>query len=338
MSEKLIQSKQKLQKSITGYQESCILGAAAELDFFGAILETETATANEIAEKTSASLRGTTVLLDALCAIGYLAKTDDRYGIVEDYRELFDTKHPQTFVPMMRHISACIRSWAQLAWSVKAGFPAPDIASIRGFADDFVSFILGMNSVAVSLAPQIVERMNSAGLLGFKHLLDVGGASGTYTKAFLSVLPEVRATIFDQPVAILEAKKKTESPEFADRIELVSGDFYRDELPKGADFAWISAIIHQMDRPMSRDLYAKVFRALVPGGRVAIRDVYLDSSRTKPLAGALFAVNMLSGTDHGMSYTVEEVREDLELSGFTDVDYALPADDMSAVIIARKPD
>ena len=45
----------------------------------------------------------------------------------------------------------------------------------------------------------------------------------------------------------------------------------------------------------------------------------MDPSRTSPVAGALFAVNMLVGTEGGGTYTLEEVREDLEASGFREV-------------------
>ncbi len=50
-----------------------------------------------------------------------------------------------------------------------------------------------------------------------------------------------------------------------------------------------------------------------------MRDIVLDETRTRPAAGALFAVNMLVATEGGNSYTLSEYREDLEQAGFVDV-------------------
>lgn len=171
----------------------------------------------------------------------------------------------------------------------------------------------------------------------FTHLLDVGGASGTWTLAFLRAVPQATATLFDLPDAIEQARRRFEGTEYAARIRLVPGDFYADELPHGADFAWVSAIAHQHDREHNRALCAKVFAALVPGGRIGIRDIVMDSNRTEPLDGALFAINMLVGTETGGTFTFEEFAEDLQAAGFADVELRIKSSDMNSVVLARKP-
>lgn len=45
----------------------------------------------------------------------------------------------------------------------------------------------------------------------------------------------------------------------------------------------------------------------------------MDESRTEPVAGALFAVNMLVGTESGGTYTFDEFREDLSDAGFSEI-------------------
>ena len=93
----------------------------------------------------------------------------------------------------------------------------------------------------------------------------MGGASGTWTLAFLRAVPGRTATIFDLPDAIEQARQRLARSEFADRVKLVAGDFYSDELPRGADFAWVSAIVHQHSREHNRELFAKVHAALRAG-------------------------------------------------------------------------
>jgi hypothetical protein len=125
--------------------------------------------------------------------------------------------------------------------------------------------------------------------------------------------------------------------EFADRVKLVAGDFYVDDLPAGADFAWVSAICHQHSRRHNRELFANVSQALVPGGRIALRDVVMESDRTEPFEGALFAINMLVNTDSGGTFTFEEYAEDLRSAGFENPRLQVKHEAMNSVVVAEKP-
>jgi hypothetical protein len=326
------------------YEESCLLGAAAELDVFTTILGHENRlSAHDLAVILKTDLRGMTVLLDALAATGYLLKGSDApdteavYFVAEEFRELLDRRHPATFIPMIRHLACVQRAWSHLAQTVKTGTPTEIPPSILGADEDRRSFILAMNSVAWTLAEPTIELLRKVGLLVFDHFIDVGGASGTYTKAFLQMLPKSRGTIFDLPVGIAEARKRFAGTEFENRVTLVEGDFYQNELPAGFDFAWISAIIHQFDRGRSQELYRKTFKALDSGGTVAVRDFMMNADSTQPRDGALFGVSMLVETKTGRVYTFDEVKADLESAGFTDVKFAIPAETMSAVVTAKKP-
>ena len=186
-------------------------------------------------------------------------------------------------------------------------------------------------------APVAREVIRGLGPLDFRLLLDVGGASGTWTAAFLAACPGSSAILFDLPEVIPLARTRVAELGVADRVRLAAGDFLKDPLPAGADLAWVSAIIHQNSREQNRALFASVLRALVPGGRIAIRDTIMDPSRTSPVAGALFAVNMLVGTEGGGTYTFDEVREDLEAAGFTDVALLRREPAMNSLVAGRKP-
>ena len=48
-------------------------------------------------------------------------------------------------------------------------------------------------------------------------------------------------------------------------------------------------------------------------------------------------MNMLANTDSGDTYTLEEISADLRAAGFVEPRLAVPADDMQAVVEARKP-
>jgi len=179
--------------------------------------------------------------------------------------------------------------------------------------------------------------ISSLGPLNFTRLLDLGGASGTWTTAFLRLRPRASAVIFDLPEVIPMARRTMKKAGLAGRVDFSAGDYNRDALPAGADLAWVSAIVHQNSRAQNRAMFARVFTALTAGGRILIRDIVVAPSRTRPVGGALFAVNMLAATEGGATFTFEELREDLAAAGFTKVKYLRRGEMMDTVICASKP-
>jgi len=167
-------------------------------------------------------------------------------------------------------------------------------------------------------------------------LLDVGGASGTWTITFLRAYPEATATLFDLPHVIPMAEERLAAAGVGARVHLVAGDFTTKSLPAGADLAWVSAIVHQNSREQNIRLFTSIARALTEDGRLLIRDVMMDDARTSPVDGALFAINMLTATNGGGTFTFEELREDLVAAGFADVAVLRHDEGMNSIVTARK--
>jgi len=331
MPEKRPDREQILQMS-GGFMPACLLGAAAELDLFS-ILAEQPMIAHALADRLAADRRATPMLLDAVTALGLLEKQGDVYSVPAELAPLLTESSPETLLPGILHRMNVMRAWSQLAWVTKAGIPCPRQASIRGAAADRAAFVAAMHVYSRPAADELVARL---GPPKFKHLLDVGGASGTWTLAFLRAVPGTRATVFDLADAIGQARGRIGQSEFAQRIELVAGDFYVDDLPGGADYAWVSAIVHQHSREHNRRLFAKVYAALQPGGTVAVRDIVMEPCRTRPRHGALFAINMLVNTASGGTWTFEELAEDLQAAGFVDPELTVKSDDMTSVVSATK--
>ncbi len=325
--------REKIMEMTAGYMPACVIGAAAELDLFTALGE-EAASADALARKLQTDPRATAVLLDAVAALGLLDKRDQLYSVPPPLRPLLRGDTPQTLLPGIHHRMNVLRSWAQLARVTKQGEPWPREPSIRGPEADRAAFVAAMHSYSGPLADDLVARL---GPPRFQHLLDVGGASGTWTLAFLRAAPGATATVFDLPDAIVQARQRIAATERADRIALVAGDFHVDDLPAGADFAWVSAIVHQHSREQNRRLFAKVHAALEPGGRIAVRDVVMHPSRTRPAMGALFAINMLVNTQGGGTFTFQELADDLQSAGFRAPELTLDSGDMNSVVSAWKP-
>lgn len=322
-------------ETVRAFQQACVIIAGADLDVF-TILHAKPGNAAQLARKIKGDLRAAEVLLDALAAIGMLTKRPGRkpvYSVPPEVAGILTEKSLRSMLGMVRHQGNCLRNWSQLAGVVLSGKPAARRPSVRGAGGDLESFIRAMHEVSEPMAAPLIA---SLGPLKFTRLLDLGGASGTWTIPFLKLNPRATAVIFDLPEVIPMARRTLKKAGLAGRIDFVAGSYNTDTMPQGADLAWVSAIVHQNSRAQNRAMFARVFKALEPGGRILVRDIVVDSSRTRPAGGALFAVNMLVGTQGGATFTFDELREDLESAGFVKAEFLRRGEVMDSVICAVK--
>lgn len=323
---------ERISKLVDGYKVAAVMTAAGDLDLFAQLVD-QPADAATLAGRLDCEPRALGILLDALAAIGLLKKKKQHYRLAKGVEQSMTAKGESSILAMVQHHGNCLRRWSQLARVVKNGRAATGYESIRGREGDSASFIEAMDNICKPFADEVAGRLKK---LTFNHLLDVGGASGTWTLAFLKQRPQLQATLFDLPHVIPMAQKRIEQAGCIDRVKLVAGDYYSDELPEGVDLVWLSAITHQNSREQNHDLYAKIFRALTVGGRVVIRDVIMDKSHTQPRGGALFAVNMLVGTEAGGTFSFKEYQDDLASVGFTQIEKLCDDDFMNGLIVAVK--
>jgi predicted O-methyltransferase YrrM len=314
------------------FQPVCVLTAAAVLDVFSP-LSARPMTAGELAGELGTDLRATIILLDALAALEFLSKQGDKYSVPEDAAGLLAGQSTGNILPMVRHHANCLRRWVELPKVTQTGKCAEAGPSIRGAEADREDFIGAMNTISRPVAADVIDKIQPS---TFRYMLDVGGGPGTWSIAFLHASPEAGAMLFDLPAVVSIAKKNFADAGLTDRVTLVEGDYYTDALPEGADLAWLGAICHQNSRQQNRELFSKVHTALVDDGIVVVRDVIMDSSRTSPVGGALFAVNMLVATEAGGTYTLDEYCEDLCAAGFVEAELVYRDELMSSLIRARK--
>ncbi|MDX9820396.1 MAG: methyltransferase [Syntrophales bacterium] len=315
------------------FMESRIFLSAAEMNLF-TFLDERPSTAEDLARKLNADLRGLTILLDALAAIGLLSKQEGIYRCAPDAAPFLTDRNPRSVLPMILHAAHLWERWSCLTSIVKGRGAGETAATSARTADELRAFIGAMHVVGTALAQKIAATIGPGPA---RNLIDIGGASGTYTIAFLQAAPEMKATLFDRPAVIEIARERLAEAGMLDRVRLVGGDFYREELPGGHDLALLSAIIHQNSPEQNVELFRKVLRALLPGGRVIIRDHVMEPDRTAPRDGAVFAVNMLVNTAGGSTYTFAEIKNWLEEAGFSRVRLLKAGEHMDALIEAFRP-
>jgi predicted O-methyltransferase YrrM len=326
-------NKQRLLEVSSSFQECRILLTAAQLDLFTK-LEAKPRTVDNLCADEGWSPRGLAILMDALAAQGLLDRSSDgHYRVNSSIIGLLVKGGRDSILPLVLHRGTMWETWSHLTEIVRTGTNPSRRDILSRSTEDMEAFIGAMHVIGLRKAEEIADSIN---LKSFTRMLDIGGASGTYIMAFLKRSPHMNATLFDLPEVVEMARNRLTESGFIDRVQLVPGDYNADELPERHDLVLLSAIIHSNDREANQRLFSKIHDALAPGGTILIRDYFLDSSRTIPRDGAIFAVNMLAATTGGTSYTFEEVREDLELAGFKDVRMIREGDHMGQLVAAVK--
>jgi precorrin-6B methylase 2 len=313
------------------FQPTCVLLAAAELEIFELFRDDAKLSAAQLASEIGSDFRATTILLDALAALGILRKEKETYSLPPALSQSLLSDGKTSVLSMLQHQANCLRRWSELAWVVKNGTPPGRRSSLRGDKGDLQSFIGAMDNVSAPVARAVLQDLK---LSSMQELLDLGGASGSWTIAWLNLYPRARAVLYDLPEVIPMAKERVGKTGLIERTEFVAGDFNSDPLPKGFDTVWLSAIVHQQSRRENTGLYQKIRASLHPGGRLLIRDIVMDDPHTEPPAGALFAVNMLVGTSSGGTFSLREFEEDLKAAGFKEVQQLRRDPGMHAVVCA----
>ena len=296
------------------FQESRILLTAHELALFTALGNGRHTSAG-IASLIGTDPRATERLMNALCAMGLLTKENGRFSNSPAARDCLVRDSPGYLGGLM-HTVHLWDTWATLTEAVRTG-TGVRLRTVEQKQEEWRSaFIAAMHDRAVRQAPAVVEQID---LSQVTRVLDVGGGSGAYAMAFVRANAGISATVFDLPDVVPLTRGYIEREGLSQRVTTAPGDYLKDTLGKDFDLVFLSAIIHSNSPQENAELILKCARALRPGGRVVVQDFIMDEERLTPSPGAIFAINMLVGTESGNTYTEAEVSGWMTAAGLSGV-------------------
>lgn len=301
-----------IQEQARGFMVSRVVLTAMELDLFSK-LGNRRLTVEQIAKILKTSLRSTDILLHALTGLGYLKKLNNRFENSLISKKYLNRTSRSYRGGILRHHLNLWHNWSQLTEVMKSGKPVRTEVDRRSDAIAGQDFIWGMYHAGWETAVQITELLD---LSEVNRMLDLGGGPGSYAIAFAKKNPKLTAVIFDLPYALKVAQEIIARYKMRKRIRLQSGDFLIDELGENYNLVLMSQVIHSYSDKQNQQVIEKVYRSLVPGGRIVIHEFFLDQSRTKPVSAAVFAINMLVNTVNGRTYSRQEVSQWLKRIGF----------------------
>jgi (2Fe-2S) ferredoxin/predicted O-methyltransferase YrrM len=306
----------RLDQMVRGYMPSRCLLTALELDIFTAV--GDGATAEQVGTKVHANARAAGMLLNALVALGLLAKSGDDYKNTPESARFFVQGSKDNHREGLLHTANIWHRWSTLTDAVRSGTRIPD--DLRNHARDgsewTSNFIAGMQRHAKDRAPLVVKALGTAGV---RRILDLGGGSGAYSIAFAKACPDVQCEILDIPEVVPLTAEYVSQAGVAAQVKLRPGDMLQDEFGSGYDIIMLNAICHMFTEEQNREIFRRATRALAPKGRLVVQDFILNADKTGPQQAALFSLNMLVNTDAGASYSEVEYTRWMKAAGFAEV-------------------
>jgi len=301
---------------ISGYYwKTCTLHAGVKLEIF-TVLGEQAITADEVAATINGDTRAVAMLLNALVAMQLLEKEGARFSNTPT-ASTFLSKDSERYIGfMIMHHHHLVQSWAQMDVAVKTGRP---ITKDSTSSDEVrrESFLMGMFNIAMGIAPTVAQDID---LGGKTKLLDLGGGPGTYAIRFCLANPQLSAAIFDLPTTRPFAEETVARFNLTNRIIFKPGSYLTDDIPGRYDAAWLSHILHQESPADCQAIINKTVSVLEPGGLIMIHEFILDNDMASPLFPALFALNMLQGTEAGQSYSQAQLEEMLSKAGARNIE------------------
>ena len=329
-------SPQPILEAAWGFAITRVLTAAVELDVFTSIARGHT-NVNDLAKDTACSVRGLSVLLNALTALKYLETTSGRYSLSPVSAAFLTTTSPHYIGAYLLHnTNESWLTWAQLSDVVRRGEPARQ--SVHGdqpnaeFFSQLVGSLNTLSEAAAAVAAQALTNKTSQ-----RSVLDVGAGSAVWSLALAREDPQTHVTVIDLPEVMDRVTRPfIEREGMSDRFTFRPGDLRQLDFGDSCfDVIVLGHICHGEGAEGTQDLIERGYRALRGGGQVFIAEFVPDDDRRGPLMPLLFALHMLVLTDNGDAFTLGEYTKWLVHAGFGDVrTVAAPAP--SPLIVATK--
>lgn len=319
------------------YAPPLIVGAAVDNKVFDSLRD-GAKTVEEISRNTGGSQRGLRSIMNALIGLELLKKDrQGKYSLTPESEAFLLRNKPGTlagFFAMVRtHI---LPDWLGLSDAVKTGTP-PVALNQQAKGPEFFS-VLVENIIPMSY-PAATKLGQSLGLAKSRkpvRVLDIAAGSGIWGIALAERSPQVRVSAQDWPEMIPITKRITQKFGVADRFSYIEGDVLEADFGGGHDIATLGHILHTEGEERSQRLLKRVFRALKPGGVIAIAEWLVKDDRTGPPNGLMFAVNMFVHSERGDTFSFNEIKSWLEDAGFKKV-RKLKAPGPSPLVLATKP-
>lgn len=318
------------------YAADLLTAALAHLDFFSWLAD-HPATPGAICAHFEIHRRPADVMLTLFSAMGLVTQAGGVFHLTLRAREHLVKGSPWCLAPYYASLAnrpqtldmlKVLRTGQPATWGSYDPQAWAQAMERPEFAEQFTA---AMDCRGVYLAQALAKKLD---LADSRAVLDIAGGSGIYACSLVARHPHLRATVFEKPPVDRLANEAIARQGGRERVAVVAGDVFKDELPAGFDVHLISNVLHDWDEPNVRALLANSHGALTESGLLVIHDAHINAEKSGPLPVAMYSALLMNITE-GKCYSVAELRSYLADSGFDWLDCQPTAADRSFILARR---
>lgn len=319
-----------------GFGVTRALATSLELRLFTHIAQGKS-TAEAIAAVETAPVRGVRMLLDAMVSLGLVVRLNGKHTLAPDAATFLVEGGPAYIGGLLTLLAGeTADGWRNLTATVRNGEspshldePADGVA----FWEKLIDPLFNLNFMAAGTLGKELARLHPTGTYS---VLDVAAGSGVWGIGAAQADERARVTALDLDTSLAHARARVEKMGLGSRFGFTPGDLREVDMGSARyDAAILGHICHSEGAVQTQKLFAKLARALKPGGTLAIAEFLVAPDRSGPPSGTIFALNMLAMTKEGDTYSVPQLTGWLAEAGFDRV-RELPAPAPSPLVLATK--
>jgi len=325
---------------LESFRRSKTMFAAVSLGVFDA-LDSGPKSLSALAEDLKLNSDALQRLLDACVGLQLLQRAGTLYENTAAASAYLCAHSPSRLTGYINYSNAILwKMWSNLEdairegtnrWQQTFGWDGPIFSNFFRTDESMREFLMAMHGYGLISSPHVVAAFD---LSRFRRMVDLGGATGHLAIAACEHYPDLRAVIFDLPEAGPLAREILAASTVADRVEILSGDFFVDQLPK-ADLYALGRILHDWTEEKVVTLLRRIFDRLPSGGGLLIAEKLISEDRAGPRWAHMQNLGMLLYTE-GKERTLSEYRHLLSDVGFASVNGSTTPSPLDAVL-AIKP-
>jgi hypothetical protein len=259
---------------------------------------------------------------DTLVALGFLARTGDRYANTAETDLFLDRSKPSYVGGILEMANARLyRFWGDLTEALKTGLPQNEVKSggpgmfetLYAEPTRLKQFLEAMTGISRGANMAIARQFPWT---GYRTYVDVGTAQGDLAAQIALANPHLSGKGFDLPEVGPIFEDYVAGLGLASRLSFSPGSFFTDPLPR-ADVVLMGHILHDWDLSEKKMLIDKAYEALPKGGALVVYEAIIDDARSKNAFGLMMSLNMLIETTGGFDYTGADCEGWMKGAGFT---------------------
>ncbi|MEO1334053.1 MAG: methyltransferase [Myxococcota bacterium] len=313
------QSAQQLFDLCAGFVYSQVLFACVRSKLFEHLSEGPLTT-NELARLVDLSPEATARLVDAAAALKLTVRlSEDRVGLGELGAALLGNPG---VARMIEHHAMLYKDLTDPLALLRGGAGSTELEQFWAYARSSQPSLLKEEQVAeyselmaASQAMIANEVLSAYPIHRHRRLLDAGGGQGAFIAAVAKKAPDLELMLFDLPPVAARARRCLNDSGFGDRVDVVGGDLFNDDLPTGCDIISLVRIVHDHNDSEALAILRAVRKALPPGGTILLAEPMAGTRGAEAMGDAYFGFYLLA-MGSGRPRTASELRYLLHQAGF----------------------